>query len=115
MPVTVTDEEFDALIGRALERIPEQMRDLMDNCVITVADHSPDGSALLGLYDGVALTERDSYSGFSPDVITLFQVPLEKMCSDLDELEHQIYITIVHEVAHHFGIDDDRLRELHWD
>lgn len=110
--VEVTDEEFEALVDRALARIPVQMRDLIDNCLITIADDAPVGQALLGLYEGVALTRRDNYAGYTPDVITLFQRPLMEMCMDQAQLEEQVYVTVVHEIAHHFGISDDRLREL---
>ena len=115
MPVEMGPEEFDALVDEALDGIPAQLARLVHNVVVLVEDEPPEGEPrdLLGLYDGVALTERsDSWLPELPDRIFLFRGPLLDMCADADELRDEVRITVVHEVAHHFGIDDDRLHEL---
>ena len=115
--------DFYELVERALEGLPPELADLLDNVAIVVDDwpdlSSPlvaDGEAdtLYGLYEGVPLTERGAgYYGILPDKITIFRGPLERdFCQDA--LEEQIRITVVHEVAHHFGFDEDRLEELGW-
>ena len=80
-----------------------------------VEDESPDDPDILGLYEGIALTERENYSGALPDQISLYRIPLCLMAEDLDHLIDEIAITVVHEFAHHVGIDDARLHELGWD
>ena len=110
----VSPERFEELVGEALDDLPEDLAQLMRNVVVLVEDTSPDG--LLGLYEGVPLTERDSaYSGVLPDRITLYRLPICAMCDDEDDVADEVYTTVVHEVAHHFGIDDERLHELGWD
>ncbi|GFG72665.1 hypothetical protein MBOT_00300 [Mycobacterium botniense] len=87
----------------------------MDNVVVLVAERHPEEPDLLGLYDGVALTERDSsYAGALPDTITIYREALLDACHSDAEVVEQVMITVIHEVAHHFGIDDDRLEELGW-
>jgi len=87
----------------------------MDNVVVLVADRNDSDPDLLGLYEGIALTERtSSYSGALPDRIMIYQDPIVEMCEDVDEVVSEVAITVVHEVAHHFGIEDDRLDELGW-
>ena len=90
--------------------------DGLDNIVFVVEDRPEDGSLdLLGLYDGVALTERDAYGfGEMPDRIVLYREPLLSICHDEEELRDEIHVTLVHEIAHYYGIDDDRLHELGW-
>jgi len=115
MPVQMSPEEFDALVEEALDAIPDEIASLVRNVVVLVEDEPPEDEPddLLGLYDGVALTERDSsFSPDLPDRIFLFRGPLLDMCDDKDDLVDEIRITVVHEVAHHFGIDDDRLHDL---
>ena len=100
-----------------MESIPAALRATIDNVVVIVEPEPPAGDEdLLGFYDGTPLTERgdDWARGSLPDRITIFQGPLERMCHDVDELRHEIAVTVVHEVAHHFGIDDDRLHALGW-
>lgn len=111
----VPPERFEELVAEALDEIPEALGRLMDNVAVFVREGSP-GSRLLGRYDGVPLTERGAgYEGMvMPDRITIFRQPLLALCADEAELVEQIRITVVHEVAHHFGIDDDRLHELGW-
>lgn len=109
------DERFDALVDRALDGIPEELASLVQNLVVLVEDEPPEGEPddLLGLYDGIALTERDSaMGGHLPDRIFVFRGPLLDLVESEDELVEEVRITVVHEVAHHFGIDDDRLHEL---
>jgi predicted Zn-dependent protease with MMP-like domain len=106
---------FDELVSDALDLIPSKLAAVMDNVVVLVADRHPDDDDLLGLYEGVALTERDShYAGSLPDTITIYRDALLDIC-DLDEqVVEEVKITVMHEIAHHFGIDDDRLHELGW-
>lgn len=109
-------------MARALEGLPERFLDRLDNVVIQVEDEpSRDqleqqdmgpGMTLLGLYEGVPLTDRGNYQPVLPDRITLFQLPIERTCRTREEIVEQVRDTVVHEVAHYFGIDDDRLDEL---
>jgi predicted Zn-dependent protease with MMP-like domain len=106
--------DFDALVEQALDEIPAELARLVDNVVVLVEDEPPpDDPDLLGYYDGLALTERPAnHSAALPDRILLFRGPLLDMCADADELVEEIRITVVHEIAHHFGIDDARLHAL---
>lgn len=112
----VADDEFDALVEQAFEDLPDELVDGIDNLIIVVEDEPEDGSDVLGIYEGVALTERDtSYGlGFLPDRIVLFKGPLTRMCQDMEELVDEIAITLVHELGHFHGIEEDRLHELGW-
>ncbi|WP_183092533.1 metallopeptidase family protein [Nocardioides stalactiti] len=115
MPVVMSPEEFDALVEEALDAIPDEIASLVRNVVVLVEEEPPEDEPddLLGLYDGVALTERDgSLIPQLPDRIFLFRGPLLDMCEDEADLVEEIRITVVHEIAHHFGIDDDRLHDL---
>ncbi|WP_374010782.1 metallopeptidase family protein [Leifsonia sp. LS-T14] len=109
-------EAFEALVTDELDRLPDDMVDGLDNVVFVVEDRPEDGSLdLLGLYDGVALTERGEYGfGEMPDRIVLYREPLLAISADEDELRDEVHITLVHEIAHYYGIDDDRLHELGW-
>lgn len=107
-------DRFDALVGEALDSIPAPLADAMENVVVVVEDEPPEGESLFGLYTGVPLTERADYSGVLPDVITIFRLPLCRACSSEAEVVEEVLITVVHEVAHHFGIDDHALDELGW-
>lgn len=111
-----THEEFEKLVVDALDLLPDDMVDGLDNVVFVVEDRPEDGTLdTLGLYDGVALTERGQYGfGEMPDRIVVFREPLLEVCDTPDELHKQIHITLVHEIAHFYGIDDDRLHELGW-
>jgi predicted Zn-dependent protease with MMP-like domain len=109
--------EFEQLVSDALDGIPDELASLVDNVVVLVEDEPPeDDPDLLGLYDGYALTEStDGLGGFGarlPDRIFVYRNPLMEMCGSREELEHEVRVTVVHEVAHHFGIDDRRLHEL---
>ncbi|RJK92761.1 metallopeptidase family protein [Vallicoccus soli] len=112
----VDDAEFDGLVADALDQIPPELARLLDNVVVLVEDEAPpEDPDLLGLYEGTPLTERGEwYSGVLPDRILLFRRNLLAMCEDRDELVEEVLVTVVHEVAHHFGIDDDRLHALGW-
>jgi predicted Zn-dependent protease with MMP-like domain len=114
--VQLDAEAFEALVVDELDRLPDEMIDGLENIVFVVEDRPEDGSLdLLGLYDGFALTERDRYGmGEMPDRIILYREPLLAICDDEDELRDEIHVTLVHEIAHFYGIDDDRLHELGW-
>ena len=107
-------EHFEGLVSDALDQIPGELAGLMDNVAVFVEDDGPDDDPnLLGLYDGTPLTERDSrYTGVLPDRITIFRNPTLRMCESDEEVVDEVGITVVHEIAHHFGIDDERLHEL---
>ena len=105
----------DELVGDALDLIPPDLASAIDNVVILVADRNADEPNLLGLYEGIALTERDSwYAGSLPDTITIYREALQEVCASEAEVVDEVAITVIHEIAHHFGIDDDRLHELGW-
>lgn len=113
--VEVSPERFEQLVADALDSLPEDLGRLMDNVWVTVEDEHPEED-LLGLYDGVPLTQRGEYGGLvMPDRITIFRLPICAMCESEEEVVETVRDTVVHEVAHHFGIDDDRLAELGWD
>lgn len=103
---------FEQLVRDALDRLPHELVPVLDNVVVRVADRDPDEPDLLGLYDGVPHTERTGTEG--PDMITIYRLALCAMCNDADELAHEVLITVVHELAHAAGIDDDRLHDLGW-
>jgi predicted Zn-dependent protease with MMP-like domain len=107
---------FEALVTDELDRLPDDMVDGLDNVIFVVEDRPEDGSLdLLGLYDGWALTERDRYGvGELPDRIILYREPHLATCQDERELRDEVHTTLVHEIAHFYGIDDDRLHELGW-
>jgi predicted Zn-dependent protease with MMP-like domain len=109
-------QAFELLVTDELDALPDEMVDGLDNVVFVVEDRPEDGSLdLLGLYDGVALTERDSYGfGETPDRIILFREPLLDLCNDEEQLRDEIHVTLVHEIAHYYGIDDERLHQLGW-
>ena len=104
---------FEDLVAEALDLLPPQLAALMDNVAIFVEDLPPPGDDLLGLYEGVPITERDSaYAGALPDRITIYREPILAICDEPDEVRRQVEITVAHEIAHHFGIDDERLHDL---
>lgn len=106
---------FDELVADALDLIPAELAAAFDNVVILVEDRNAEEPDLLGLYEGIALTERDSsYAGSLPDTITIYRRALLEMCESEEEVVDEVRITVIHEIAHHFGIDDDRLHELGW-
>ncbi|HET6652926.1 MAG TPA: metallopeptidase family protein [Nocardioides sp.] len=110
----MTRERFEELVAEALDGLPPELSALIDNVVVLVEDEPPaDDPDLLGFYDGTPLTQRDStYAGVLPDRITVYRNPTLDMCASEEEVVDEVNITVVHEIAHHFGIDDDRLHEL---
>ncbi len=115
MPVDMTRERFEELVADALDTIPKRFVAAMSNVVVLVEDIHPDNDHLLGLYHGVALTERTSYySGVLPDRITIYRLPILRMCHSEQDVVGQVGVTVMHEVGHHFGIDDATLHELGW-
>ena len=112
--VDVDEDRFAELVGEAFDALPPELAALMDNVVLFIEDDAPEHDPdLLGLYDGVPLTERDStYGGVLPDRIFIYRNPTLAICETEAEVIEEVGITVVHEIAHHFGIDDDRLHEL---
>ena len=109
--------EFEDAVRDALDEIPDELAAMMDNVVVLVEDRSPDGEPeLLGLYEGTPLTERGDFwaAGSLPDRITIFRLPTLAICDDRDDVVEEVAVTVVHEIAHHFGIDDERLHALGW-
>jgi len=119
----MSEADFEAAVTDALNRIPAEVARAMDNVAVFIDDDytpqpgdDPD-TVLLGLYEGVPLTERDSWwdAGSLPDRITIYRQPILDICSTREDVVEEVAITVVHEIAHHFGIDDQRLHELGWD
>lgn len=112
--IDIPGPAFEDLVAQALDEVPAELARLVDNVVVVVEDeapaHDPD---LLGLYEGIPITERDTwYSGVLPDRITIYRRPTLRICATAEEVVEEVHITVVHEIAHHFGIDDERLHEL---
>jgi predicted Zn-dependent protease with MMP-like domain len=115
MPVRMTPEHFEELVSDALDTIPRRFMAAMSNVVVLVEAIEPTNHNLLGLYHGVALTKRTSYySGVLPDRIVIYREPILRICATEQDVVRQVGITVVHEVGHHFGIDDATLHELGW-
>jgi predicted Zn-dependent protease with MMP-like domain len=120
--VVVSEERFEALVADALDRIPDALARQMENVVVTVEDWPTSDQlggqpgTLLGLYTGVSLTRRSptNYNGAMPDVITIFRGPITAMSEGDEDLIELVTTTVIHEVAHHFGISEQRLDELGW-
>lgn len=112
----VDDESFEALVIDELDRLPDDMIDGLENVVFVIENRPEDGSLdILGLYDGVAITERERYGlGELPDRIIVYREPHLAVCETLEELRDEVHTTLVHEIAHFYGIDDDRLHDLGW-
>jgi predicted Zn-dependent protease with MMP-like domain len=111
--VDIPLERFEELVGEALDGIPDQLASRMDNIVVRVSDAPP--GHLYGLYEGVPLTRRDRYGGLAlPDRITIFRRTILRHARDEADAVERVRRTVIHEVAHHFGISDPRLRELGW-
>lgn len=119
----LNDKEFDRIVKRAIRRIPEELRQHLDNVLITVRKRPsqemleemevPPGEELLGFFSGIPLVEQSvTDPPLYSDTIFIFQEPLEEMCRTVEELEEEIELTVVHEIAHYFGIDEERLEEL---
>jgi predicted Zn-dependent protease with MMP-like domain len=116
VPVEMSRERFEELVGEALDEVPPELLRHLDNVVVLVEDDPPpEDPDLLGLYEGIDLTRRGwDYGGALPDRIFIFRNPILTMCEDEDDVVDEVAVTVVHEIAHHFGIDDDRLHELGW-
>jgi predicted Zn-dependent protease with MMP-like domain len=111
--INVPLPEFEDLVALALDAIPAELVEMVDNVVIEVVDLPPTGQPLLGLYQGVPLTSRGAnYVAAMPDRISIYRLPILSICGSPQEIVEQVRITVVHEVAHHFGIEDDRLHAL---
>lgn len=115
-PMELPEERFDELVDEALALLPTQVLDSLDNVIIVTEDEPEDGSDVLGWYEGIALTDRDTSYGMGhlPDRVVLFRGPLTRMCADEEELLDEIAITLMHEIGHYHGIEEDRLHELGW-
>jgi predicted Zn-dependent protease with MMP-like domain len=112
--VEVEPERFEAMVGEALDGLPAALGELMSNVAVTV-EHRPGPAGLLGLYRGIPLTRRTTgYAGVLPDQITIYRHAICAICRTDEEVVDQVRRTVVHEVGHHFGIGDGRLRELGW-
>ena len=106
---------FEELVAAALDEVPAELMALLDNVVVLVEDRNPEEPSLLGVYEGYALTERGwDYGGALPDRIMIYRSAICDICDDEDQVVEEVTITVVHEIAHHFGIDDDRLHALGW-
>jgi predicted Zn-dependent protease with MMP-like domain len=116
MTLKLTEEEFEKIVVDELDELPDEMVEGLENLVFVTEGRPADGSLdLLGLYEGTALTDRDQYGfGELPDRIILYREPLLAIAETLDELRDEIHVTLVHEIAHYYGIDDDQLHELGW-
>jgi predicted Zn-dependent protease with MMP-like domain len=111
----MSPERFDELVSDALDLIPADLAAALDNVVVLVEGRSPGEPDLLGLYEGIALTDRlSTYSGVLPDTITIYRDTLLDVCDTEADVVNEVAITVIHEIAHHFGIDDERLHELGW-
>lgn len=114
--IELNEAEFEQLVVGELDALPDRVVDGLDNVVFLIEDRPPDGSLdMLGVYEGFDLTERGDYGyGELPDRIILFREPLLAICETIDELRDEVHITLVHEIAHYYGIDDEQLHELGW-
>ena len=106
---------FDRHVKAALDSLPPDLAAALDNIAVVVEDEHPDDPDLFGLYEGIPLPERGDMAGSLPDRITIFRLPLEEEFTDPRELEREIRITVLHELGHYFGLDEDRLAELGYD
>ncbi|MCW2824599.1 MAG: hypothetical protein JWQ91_1516 [Aeromicrobium sp.] len=112
--IEIGEDRFAELVEAAFDRVPAELAALLDNVVLFIEDDAPpDDPTLLGLYDGIPLTERDgTYAGAMPDRIYVYRNPTLEICDTEQDVVEEVGITVVHEIAHHFGIEDDRLHEL---
>jgi len=112
--IDIDPDRFEDLVATALDGLPPELGREMSNVAVTV-QHEPGPPGLLGLYEGIPLTSRTSgYAGVLPDRITIYQPAICEICDTEEEVAEQVRRTVIHEVGHHFGIDDDRLDELGW-
>jgi predicted Zn-dependent protease with MMP-like domain len=112
--IDIEPGRFEEMVVTALDSLPAELGRLMSNVAVTV-EHDPGPPGLLGLYEGIPLTSRTTqYAGVMPDRITIYRQAICAICRTEDEVAGEVRRTVIHEVAHHFGIDDDRLAELGW-
>ena len=115
MPVDMSRDRFEELVADALDAVPGELMTRLDNVVVLVEDDSPEDPPLLGLYEGIDQTQRGwDYGAVLPDRILIFRNPILAICDTEDDVVEEVTITVVHEIAHHFGVDDARLHELGW-
>jgi predicted Zn-dependent protease with MMP-like domain len=115
MPVEMSRLRFEELVSDALDAVPPEFGEAMDNVVVLVEEYNEEEPTILGLYHGVALTQRTSdYGGVLPDRISIYRTPILAMCETEEEVVEEVLTTVIHEIAHHFGIDDHRLHDLGW-
>jgi predicted Zn-dependent protease with MMP-like domain len=119
MPGAAAREVFERLVVEALDSLPEDIADAMVNVEVVIEDEPPPeyvgrGHTLLGLYHGIPLTKRDHYTNVMPDKISIYRGPITRIARTPSAIREQVRRTVIHEVAHHFGIDDRRLHELGW-
>jgi len=113
--LSVSHEEFEALVSEGLDSLHDDMLRELDNVIFLVEDAPEDGSEVLGVYEGFSLAERSAYGyGEEPDRIILFRENLLEHCTSMEELVHEIRVTLVHEIAHFYGITEERIHELGW-
>ncbi|GAA2091953.1 metallopeptidase family protein [Microlunatus panaciterrae] len=115
MAIELGADEFEQLVLEAMDQVPDELATLVDNCVILVEDYPPPEQPpdTLGFYDGIPLTERGGwYGGVLPDRIYIFRHPTLAICDSREQVTREVRITVVHEIAHHFGVSDARLHEL---
>ena len=111
----VSQQEFEEMINDALDTIPEEFARHMTNMVVLARDFNEDEPSLLGLFEGVPLTEQyANHTGFLPDAVFVYKDALEAMCNDVEELRHEVKVTVLHEVGHYFGLEEHELHELGW-
>ncbi|MCP2276819.1 metallopeptidase family protein [Nocardia amikacinitolerans] len=115
MAVFMSEDRFEELVSDALDLIPDELARAIDNVVVLIEPRNMEDPHLLGLYHGIALTERDSqYGGSLPDTVTIYRDAILEICADDEEVVEEVAITVIHEIAHYFGIDEDRLHQLGW-
>ena len=100
------------MVADAIDDLPEELHHVLDNVVVQVEDRNPREPTILGLYEGVPHTERTGHEG--PDIVSIYRLALCEICEDIDELAEEVFVTVIHEIAHVAGIDDERLHELGW-
>jgi predicted Zn-dependent protease with MMP-like domain len=105
-------EKFEELVKQGIEAIPKRFLEKLDNVDIVIEDESKNGVKLFGLYEGVPQTKRGFYSGVLPDKITIFKKTFEEFCSSEEEIKRRVRQTVWHEIAHHFGMDEERVRKV---
>ncbi|WP_019931936.1 metallopeptidase family protein [Nocardia sp. BMG111209] len=115
MTVAMPEQRFAELVSDALDLIPPELARAIDNVVVLIEPRNPEDPQLLGLYHGIALTERDTwYGGSLPDTVTIYREAILDICATEEDVVEEVVVTVIHEIAHYFGIDEDRLHELGW-